>query len=344
MAGFSVPSDRSGAVLGPVAQRLVVGLKEDTRFPGQRVVPAARIPFPAHVRVVQPIADRGKIVALMRIDIVDRLEELVPRGARTRMGHSCGVRGIDDVPAIDGQIAVVELLGRRVEPRGEMLGRLGQRLIPGRGGGGDQKKMVQHRPAKGRMEEMVAERVLLGQQSFRQIRRVAIAQHKAAVVAPAHEFVHAAGARLQQTIVDLHLFLIEAMDQVFGRAVGRHIRREVIGPCRQTGRDVRVGGRAGQGHQRLSPLVNLSRRGRRAVQALGAGKLAIQAVEAPVLLVDHDPVVDLAKSTAGACFATGALAGAGRRFTALYARAGRSSGQNGNEETSNNPMHGQSSG
>jgi hypothetical protein len=56
---------------------LVVELKKGTRFPGQGIVPAARIPIPAHLRIVQPIADRGKITTLLRIDVVDRPQELM---------------------------------------------------------------------------------------------------------------------------------------------------------------------------------------------------------------------------------------------------------------------------
>ena len=142
--------------------------------------------------------------------------------------------------------------------RNELLGRLGKRLIPRRGGGGNE-KLVQERSAKGRMKEMVAERVLPGQQPFRQNRGVAIAHGRGCRCCSRPRICPSSRARLQPPIIDLQLFGIEGDGPGLWSCWPPARTRQVIRPHREAGRYVRVSRWAGQGSERLALFVDLGK-------------------------------------------------------------------------------------
>ena len=58
-------------VLGVIAERLMMVLEQRISMAVDRVTPPARIPFPAHSRIVETVANRGQVPGLGRIDVVD---------------------------------------------------------------------------------------------------------------------------------------------------------------------------------------------------------------------------------------------------------------------------------
>src|SRR5262245_47750524 len=88
----------------------------DLRMTRERVAPAARIPSPAHVRLIETIADRrnvrwiGRAGGEPRMVVVDQLQTLVCRRAWTKR-RLRGLRGVDgEVVAVRRQ----EVVGRQV--------------------------------------------------------------------------------------------------------------------------------------------------------------------------------------------------------------------------------------
>src|SRR5262249_38693590 len=134
-------------------------------------IPAAGVPLPVHAGVAEPVADVRfeRPVRVVRVAVVDRVHQ---RGGarRDETGHQVRREGgVDRVLAVDGQVAVLEGLRGRV-PAGQEAG--GDRLVPLRGGGGDQELVVEERAAVGRVEEVVVHRVLLGEQALGEVTRV----------------------------------------------------------------------------------------------------------------------------------------------------------------------------
>ena len=164
-----------------------------------------------------------------------------------------------------------------------------------RRGGGDQPEVIQKRAAEGRMKKMVAERVLLRQLSLGQIGRVVVAHRQAGGIGPGDEAVHLPA-------VDLQLLVIEAVDQIAGSILGPNEFRQIERAVGQIGGKSRSAvsfgdflvsvDRLRQSFVRHALLIDLPRRGAGVGKAVGAGEFSVQAVEAPVLLIDDDDMVD----------------------------------------------------
>src|SRR5262249_38608537 len=151
----------------------------------------ARVPPPADARVVEAVADGRRVgrVGLAVVQeggvVVDRLEQLV--GGRARPGRRLGgLGGVDrgggagrGQQVVRRQVAVDQGGPARVQGGNEARGVGRQRLVPLRGGGGDQELVVEERAAEGRVEEVIVQRVLLGQQPLGQVGRVDVTQHQA---------------------------------------------------------------------------------------------------------------------------------------------------------------------
>ena len=154
--------------------------------------------------------------------------------------------------------------------------------------------MVEPRAAESGVEEIVAEGILAREPPYRHIGHVVVAHGEATVVPasviPGDELVHAAA-------VDLILLLIEEVDRAAGELVGRDIAREVEGSDGEVRRDAKVWlpvkERLGEGRVGRAVLADLLD----GVASMGdpvcAWKEPELAVEAPVLHVDHDHVLDL---------------------------------------------------
>ena len=88
------------------------------------------------------------------------------------MGRLSAISRIDRVFAIHGKIGIVQRVRGRIPTRGEACR---NRLFPERRRRGHEKLMVQKRTAISGMEEAVADRVLLRQFAFGQLRRINVA-------------------------------------------------------------------------------------------------------------------------------------------------------------------------
>ena len=170
--------------------------------------------------------------------------------------------------------------------------------------------MVHVRAAEGRHEEVVAQRVLLGDlpqvQVFR--RFAVVAHHQAAAVGPR-------GKAVVLAAVDLHLVVIEAVHQVarddaFGQGLAGRVA-QFVGSVRQAGNLVfldqvidaadillvrhQAAPDLRQGGQRLAVAVQLPRLFRRdgGQGRAGAGEVGKQVVEAAVFQIDHHHVLDV---------------------------------------------------
>src|SRR5262245_53631951 len=157
--------------------------------------------------------------------------------------------------------------------------------------------MIEPRAAEGGVEEIIAEGILAREPPYRHFGHVVVAHGEATVVPvsviPGDELVHAAA-------VDLILLLIEEVDRDTGELVGRDIARQLEGPDGEVRGDARVWlpleERLGQGRVGRAVLADLPD----GVASMGdpvcAWKEPELAVEAPVLHVDHDHVLDLLDS------------------------------------------------
>ena len=124
-----------------------------------------------------------------------------------------------------------------------------------------------------------------------------MAHHEAGGVAPGDELVHLAA-------VDLQLLLIEAMHGVAGRGLEPDIGLGAERAVRQVHGKARVllGALLPDIHHRRqllisrAALVDLRRHGARIRKAVGAGKQAVEIVEAAVLQIDHHDMIDLGEA------------------------------------------------
>ena len=170
--------------------------------------------------------------------------------------------------------------------------------------------MVQERTAKSAHEEVVGQRVLLRQVPQLHLAAVEVAHAQATCVGVGRELVVLAA-------VDLHLVVIEAVHQVArdGRLAddgtgveeacrvvdAEHLVRHADGLRLRDGRGLASGSDAAPYRRQcregraVEVFLGLggARCGVHARDAVGAGVQAVQVVEAAVLCVDHDHVVDL---------------------------------------------------
>src|SRR3984893_14229370 len=93
--------------------------------------------------------------------------------------------------------------------------------------------MIQKGAAVSRMEEIVAERVLLRQLAFRQVRRVDVAEDEARIVTPGNELVEVPVLRFKHAIIHLQLLVVEAVHDIASFTIGRNVSREVVGNTRK---------------------------------------------------------------------------------------------------------------
>ena len=217
---------------------------------------------------------------------------------------------------------------------------------------GDQELVVQEGTAEGRVEEVIAHRVLLGEQAFWHAGGIKAAHDQTWIVGPGDEALVVASAHVGTAALirtgNLKLLMPVAMHDV-SRQRGRRdeVRQEVGGQRIDAQRTVRISsigveaginhGCAGGAAERLRRVVQrtriavgvagqnrgvirgvgrlgntvefkVSRRSRNRVagqavdlvegiagrigNAIGTGEAAIEAVEAPVFLVDHNDVVN----------------------------------------------------
>src|SRR6266702_4164125 len=145
---------------------------------------------------------------------------------------------------------------------------------------------------------MISQSVLLSQAANGQVGRVIVAHRQPAVLAPGYEPVHSAA-------VDLMLLLEGAIHDVAGLLVRWNVASGIIR------RDWQVRRKPGVEDRRVlrrierlwnccvrrSVLLHLPDSLTRIGDAIRARKPAVQTVEAPILLIDHDDVLDLLKSS-----------------------------------------------
>src|SRR5438034_10351983 len=141
---------------------------------------------------------------------------------------------------------------------------------------------------------MISQNVLLSQAANGQVGRVIVAHGQPAVLAPSYEPIHSAA-------VDLMLLLEGAIHDVAGLLVRWNVPSGIIRrdwqvwrkPGIEDGRILRRIERLWKCCVRRSVLLHLPDSLTRVGDAVRAGKFAIQTVEAPILLIDHDDVPDL---------------------------------------------------
>src|SRR5437879_6297535 len=123
-----------------------------------------------------------------------------PRSKLAQPGCSLsGPRGLMKL-TVNRQIPVTQRQRCRL-PTGLETGRDG--LLPqGRGGGGEELVVEEGAAVRG-VEEVVAERVLLGQFAFRQVGGVDVAQDQPGVVTPGHKLVHRPNPWFKQPVINL---------------------------------------------------------------------------------------------------------------------------------------------
>jgi hypothetical protein len=143
------------------------------------------------------------------------------------------------------------------------------------------------------MEEMISQNVLLSQAPNGQVGRVIVAHRQPAVLAPGYEPVHSAA-------VDLKLLLKGPVDDVPCRLIRRNILGRIISNDGQIRREPSVRDwrllrrieRLRKCRVRRSILLHLPDTLTRVGDSVGAGELAVQTVETPILLIDHDEVLN----------------------------------------------------
>ena len=153
--------------------------------------------------------------------------------------------------------------------------------------------MIEHRPAERRMEHPIAQGKLFRQPPVSGIGQIVVAHHQAAGIGDDGELVHLAA-------VDLHLLLIEAVDQITGGLACRNVGVDRERRIRQVRGKARVGGdrphcRVYHRRQRLVDVsfgVDLTRGLPGVAQPLRPRKHAEHVVEAAVFLEDDDDVTD----------------------------------------------------
>src|SRR2546421_1451986 len=158
--------------------------------------------------------------------------------------------------------------------------------------------MVEQRAVKCRVEEMISQNVLLSQAANGQVGRVIVAHGQPAVLAPGYEPIHSAA-------VDLMLLLEGAIHDVAGLLVRWNVAGSIIRrdwqvrrkPGIEDGRILRRIERLWKCCVRRSVLLHLPDSLTRIGDAIHARKPAVQTVEAPILLIDHDDVLDFLKSS-----------------------------------------------
>ena len=161
--------------------------------------------------------------------------------------------------------------------------------------GGDQPQMVQERTTEDGLVEVVGEGVLGGQLRHGERRGRVVALGQAPRIARPREQVVLAA-------VDLHLVLVEAVDEVLARLVDRDVLGDVERRVREAVRTVR------RQEVRIVLRQTVVRRACAAIH-LGLGRarcgrdpvrsreLSVQIVEAVVLEVDDHEVVDVPQGT-----------------------------------------------
>ena len=319
---------RSGRVAREIVERLVVRLEvrarglavvDDRAFrlrilPAvrERRVPAARVPRPRDALRGERVADGLR--RLRRHRMARRIGEVgrAARGGRHAGGLVGRLRRVDRIAV--GRHRAVGHLHRPVEHRAgragtapeatvrvELRAHRRRRVAELRRARADEPEVVQERAAERSHEEVVGERVLARPLPQLHRRAVVVAHHPRPDVAGRDEPVVRAAR-------DLLLVLPERVDRARHELVGRHADRRRVDRERAVGQaigEARVRLAAGAPHrrqvrERLAVVVELRRLQRRRLRdAVGAGKQAVQVVEAVVLRVDHDDRVDAVESRAG---------------------------------------------
>ena len=196
---------------------------------------------------------------------------------------------IDDIP-VRGHLAVLHHRARPVDS-GHHLGR---RLRPAEGAHAHKEAVVQHRAAKRRMKHVVGEGEFPGEPPLRGVGEVVIAHDESAGIRHRRKLVHPAA-------VYLLLLLIEAVDQIAGLDVSRHMLIDRKRGIRQ------LRGKPGVDRRRVEVAVDDRRQEfvwsaaginlRRAIagrfQPIGAREQPEHIVEAAVLFEDNDDMPDL---------------------------------------------------
>ena len=156
------------------------------------------------------------------------------------------------------------------------------------------------------MEEIVTDGIFLGELALGKIRRVDATQHEAGIVAPRDELVHRAFARLEDAGIELKLLVIKTVNDVARCPVARDIFEQAVRHERQrrlavARRKMQIG--AALLIERLRGLVKVSgvagglvplrHVAERIGQAVHSRELAIEPVEAPIFLIDHNNVINL---------------------------------------------------
>jgi hypothetical protein len=192
------------------------------------------------------------------------------------------VNEVFNVEPVGGHEAVVADGGQSVSSdlSNDACGCVGEHRAPG----GDEPDVVEERPAEGRVEEIVAQRVLPRLGRERQVGRVVEAHHQPLGVAHRGVLVHLPA-------VDLDLFLIEPVHEVGGIHVGRDVLLDAERCVGEVGRELRAR-RLRQGHEGGPGQVHLSR-GHGVGQAVGSGELTVEVVETVILQIDDDNVLEL---------------------------------------------------
>ena len=155
-------------------------------------------------------------------------------------------------------------------------------------------EMVKVRAAESAGEEIIGQRVFLRPLPQRQLRAVVIAHDQGARIGRSD-------VAIEPATVDLLLVLVELVHQVARCHRQRQVDRRSVDakrPVRQVFRKCRIGILAfphrRQMGQRLAVVVDLRvLLGRRVGDAVRAGEQSVKIVEAAVLGVDHDDVLDL---------------------------------------------------
>ncbi len=165
--------------------------------------------------------------------------------------------------------------------------------------------MIEERAAERAHEEIVGQNITLRDGPERQLRAVVMAHDEGSGIAVGDEFVVPAA-------VDLHLVLVEPVHEIDGRNAKRRIEAgRIVYPKRRVGqmRGARLVDRGldaarreaapdrRQFGQNRAIAVELARRlGREIGEAIGAGEMAVEIVEAAVLRVKHDDRLDFLKA------------------------------------------------
>ena len=139
------------------------------------------------------------------------------------------------------------------------------------------------------MKEMIGERVLSCLGRKRKPRRVVMTHRQTLSIADDGETVHAPA-------VYLCLLLVEPVDKVASGLVARNELLDCEGSIWKIRRQMRIR-RLGQHRERLPRQINLAvLAGAQTNNAIGARKLTVKIVEAPVLEIQNDDVIDVPES------------------------------------------------